>query len=195
MFERRAAAERQAVLARERTRGGRRESSRKRSRVRRRDSVSLAPVVTMLRVAVVAEVEIGEQIDGQQADRHAAPARPSPRRRSPARSGRLAPRAVAASAARPRRAAGIGHDLVVGAAGDGVDRLAERAQRALIRELDGHDHRHADGDAEDGRAAVRSFSRAGSGEDESSGLGSQAENRGPGPCISASLFPSATSTT
>jgi hypothetical protein len=44
---------------------------------------------------------------------------------------------------------GVADDLIVRAACDGVDRFAKRAQCALVRELDRHDHRDADGDAED----------------------------------------------
>ena len=48
-----------------------------------------------------------------------------------------------------------GDDLIVRSAGHGIDRLAECAQRALIRELDRHDHRDADGDAGDGQRGAR----------------------------------------
>ena len=50
---------------------------------------------------------------------------------------------------------GIADDLMIGASGDRVDRFAERTQRALIGELNGHHHRDADGDAEDGQCGAR----------------------------------------
>src|SRR5438874_6133681 len=44
---------------------------------------------------------------------------------------------------------GIGRDLIVRASGDGVDRLAKGAQRALIGQRDRDDHADSDRDAEE----------------------------------------------
>src|SRR5439155_16514611 len=50
---------------------------------------------------------------------------------------------------------GVADDLIVRASGDGIDRFAKRAQRALIRELNSDDNGDADGDAGDGERGPR----------------------------------------
>ena len=103
------------------------------------------------RVAIVAEVQIAEEIDGQDAHRLLRrlehPFDVDHRREADA----FVPERPQAEQHALIERPGVADDLIVRAAGDGVDRLAKRPQRTLIRELDGHDHRHADGDAEDGQ--------------------------------------------
>src|SRR5437762_14382032 len=96
-----------------------------------------------LGVAVVAKVNVAQKVDRQNANRnlrgldHAVDV--DDRRES--------------NAATPERLqlqkeifieAGIRRDLIVRASGDGIDRLAKRAQRALIRKRNRNDHADAD---------------------------------------------------
>ena len=59
----------------------------------------------------------------------------------------------------------VGDDHVIRLAGDRVDRLAKRAQCALIRELNRDDYSDTDGDAEDGEGGAELLAEDGA-EDE-----------------------------
>ena len=56
---------------------------------------------------------------------------------------------------------GVGCDLIIGATGNGIDRFAERAQRALIRKRDRNHDGDPHADAEDRQQRPHRFARDG----------------------------------